>query len=48
MIRAFEEKGFRIGCKSESFESLSDNRSEHTLHIKILQTYFQGFNQSLQ
>ena len=37
MIRAFEEKGFRIECKSESFESWSDNHSEHTLYIKILQ-----------
>ena len=37
MIRAFEEKGFRIDCKSESFESWPNNHSEHTLYIKILQ-----------
>ena len=46
MIRAFEEKGFRIECKSESFKSWSDNHSEHTLYIKnttekLNQTYFQ-------
>ena len=37
MIRAFEEKVFRIEWKSESFESWSDNHSGHTLYIKILQ-----------
>ena len=37
MIRAFEKKGFRIECKSESFESWSDNHSKHTLYIKILE-----------
>ena len=37
MIRAFEEKGFRIESKKESFESWSDNHSENILYIKILQ-----------
>ena len=37
MIRAFEEKGFRIECKKESFESWSDNHSENILYIKIQQ-----------
>ena len=48
MTRAFEEKGFRMECKSESFEFWSDNHSEHTLYKKILKKnsfrHFQGFN----
>ena len=35
MIRVFEEKGFRIECKSESFKSWSQNPSEHSYISKI-------------
>ena len=34
MIRAFEEKDFRIEYKSDSFESWSESHNEHNLYIK--------------
>ena len=34
MIRAFEKKSCRTECESESFESWSENYSEHILYIK--------------
>ena len=35
MIRVFEEKDFRIECKSQSSKSWSENPSEHTYISKI-------------